>query len=135
MTSVSNIQLRHYWMGRDVKYPPDEATRRNAEELLKRLNVIAFEYGRAFGKAPSWTVSSGYRPPAVNQNVPGAARRSAHQTGEAVDILDRKQELSRWLQKNPRILEQAGLYMESPDYTPSWCHLQTRPTRNRIFKP
>jgi hypothetical protein len=52
-----------------------------------------------------------------------------------VDFVDVGGALAKWCVKNVQLLEKAGLYLENPEFTPTWVHLQTRPTKNRIFIP
>lgn len=107
----------------------------NITELLKRVNLALSDLGIKEAK-----VSSGFRPSSVNNKVSNAAKRSSHMSGEALDILDDKnQSLCKLFTKD--ILEKYDLYREDSDYTvgkfTNWCHLQTRKTGsgNRIFKP
>lgn len=118
----------------------------NAEDLIKRvnnlLNIINWE--------DKITISSGFRPSGVNTNVAGAAKRSAHMIGKAMDIQQPKSNnklglLIRKIQDNKGkagVLGQAGLMMESLESTiganTSWTHLDTvarteRPSME--FKP
>lgn len=60
--------------------------------------------------------------------------RSCHFTGEAVDIAD-DGSLQKWLKQNVKKLEELDLYVEDFASTPNWVHIQTRPTKNRFFKP
>ncbi len=99
----------------------------NLIALVDAVNKLFPEGGKV--------VSSGYRPAAINAGV-GGSKKSAHMSCQAVDLRDNKsQDLARWCVKNTLLLEQAGLYMEDPRWTPTWVHLQIRPTRNRIFIP
>lgn len=107
----------------------------NAEELLKRVNALLKELG-----VEKVSISSGFRPSDVNNKITNAAKRSAHQSGEALDILDDKnQTLCKKITKE--LLEKYDLYREDSDYTigknSNWTHLQTRPTKSgkRIFRP
>lgn len=107
----------------------------NAEELLKRVNALLKELG-----VSKVSISSGFRPSDVNNKITNAAKRSAHQSGEALDILDDKnQTLCKKITKE--LLEKYDLYREDSDYTigknDNWVHLQTRPTKSgkRIFQP
>jgi len=63
--------------------------------------------------------------------------KSAHKTGQAVDIYDRGNHLDLWLDKNPDALIKYDLYREASEATPGWCHLGTRkpPSGKRTFKP
>lgn len=89
--------------------------------LLKELEVVA-------------TVSSGFRPSAANSNA-GGAKKSAHMSGEAIDLVDIDGKLK--VKMSLELLKKYDLYMESGEYTKTWLHLQTRPTRSgrRIFIP
>lgn len=118
-----------YWMGRDVQYPPDVSTRKNAEKLLIALNLLRDLYGKPL------KVSSGYRPAAINATTAGASKTSCHMTGEACDFEDTDRKLIQWCLRNMDLLEKAGLYMESPINTPTWVHLQTRAPKSgkRVF--
>lgn len=84
-------------------------------------------------------VTSGFRPSSVNAGV-GGATKSAHMTGEAIDLMDDEdQSLAKSITKE--LLEKYDLYREDYDYTKgkytNWVHLQTRPTKSgrRIFRP
>lgn len=113
-------------MGRDVAHPLTVEQEINLHELLWRVNMLRRDYGKPM------TVTSGYRPAAINKSV-GGATKSAHLTCQAVDFADTNGELKHWL--TVERLEKYGLYMEHPDATVDWCHLQSRPTKNRIFRP
>jgi len=115
-------------MGRDKTSPLSDEQSSNLDKLLVALNLVREAYGKPM------TVSSGYRPPAINAQA-GGAKRSCHLTCEACDFRDTKGELASWCLDNLSVLERAGLYMESPTHTKGWVHLQTRPTKNRVFIP
>lgn len=116
--------------GREVEYPLTSTLLANLDKLLAALNVLRTAYGR-----PMY-VSSGYRPGKYNVKA-GGALHSAHISCEACDFQDPKGELAKWCLQNLRVLEKAGLWMESPDHTKGWVHLQTRPVASgsRIFNP
>ena len=118
-------------MGRDKKYPLTPEMEQNLQKLLVALNKFRQIYGK------SMVVSSGYRPAAINANVPGAAKKSAHMSCEACDFRDTDGSLDKYCMDNLYILEQCGLYLEHPSATPGWCHLQIRRpgSGNRVFKP
>lgn len=123
-----------YWMGRDKLYPQD-LTREielNAADLVGRCNMLAKEM-----PWPLPRVSSGWRPPSVNAKVKGAAKRSNHMIGNAVDFSDPDGRMARWCFDNQPILERVGLWLEHPEATPTWCHLQRVAPRsgNRVFRP
>lgn len=127
------IALADYWMGRDAAYPQDLTgeIEANAEELLRRVNKLLAEFGEARA------VRSGWRPPAVNEATAGAAPRSKHMTGQAIDLDDPEGDLDEWCFARPDRLEALGLFQEHPGATKSWTHLQSVPPRsgNRVFWP
>lgn len=140
------ITLTDYWMGRDRLYPlamsPD--IERNAARLLEVVNLFVTR-AKAAGVvfvANSQTgslVSSGWRPPVVNGSTPGASRTSLHMTGRAIDLFDPEGRIDAWTfgTQGLALLEELGLWLEHPDATPRWCHLQDRPpgSGRRVFRP
>ena len=102
----------------------------NAQEELRRVNIFRGIYDK-----PMY-VNSGYRTVEHNASI-GGAKNSSHCTCQAIDFKDNDGELKKYISENPDILEKADLYMEAPESTPGWCHLQSRPipSGNRIFKP
>jgi len=124
------ITPKDYLMGRDKAYPLDMTQALNMANLLSRLNHL-------FGRLKiDVTVSSGYRPAAINAAVKGA-KRSAHMSCEAIDLYDPKNEIGIMLKNNVKLLEEYDLYLETPSKTPGWLHLQTRrvASGNRVFHP
>lgn len=114
---------------------------KNAEVLITAVNQLLTEL-----KVSKVDVSSGFRPTDVNKAVPNASKKSAHQICMAVDLVDDKaQTLAKRLEDDFKangdksLLVKYELYLESPKHTMGkqvgWVHLQTRPTRNRIFIP
>lgn len=124
------ITLADFLMGREVEYPLTDAMEGNATRMVEAVNRLQYLYNKQL------RVSSGYRPGHYNTRAGGAAK-SAHVTCEACDLADPKQELSDWLKSTPQVLITLGLYMEEPSRTPTWCHVQIRPTKsgNRVFNP
>lgn len=127
------LKLSDYYMGRDKPHR-DELTRElraNARETLRRVNRLLKRAGLARA------VSSGWRPAAINAAVPGAAQNSRHMHCLAIDLEDRDGALDAWCLANLHELEAIGLWLEHPDATPGWCHLQIQPPRsgNRVFHP
>lgn len=121
--------------GRDRDYPLDAELTTNLDKLLIAVNQIRQAWGKPL------IVTSGYRPGHYNKSARGA-KRSAHMTCEAVDFQDGDGSFAAWCLSNLKLLEEAGLYMESPLYTHEppgkrWVHLQTRrpPSGNRVFIP
>ena len=81
--------------------------------------------------------SSGYRSPEYNKKI-GGSGRSAHCTGEAIDIAaPDKGTLKQFILHNPDFIEDLGLYFEDFDYTKTWVHMTIRPPRSgrRFFQP
>ncbi len=115
--------------GREKDNPLSALLENNLDTLLARVNTLRLLWGKPM------KVTSGYRPAAVNSSVGGAAK-SKHLTCEAIDIHDPTQELSRYLLANQGILADIGLYLEHPDDTPTWCHLQISPSPSgmRVFR-
>lgn len=134
-----------YWMGRNISHPADltPAIRKNVAELLGRVNLLlAWAYGDGVRPALDRTtgnhVASGWRPPAINDATSNAAAKSRHLTGEAIDLRDSgTRDLARWCLKNEEALQEIGLWMEDPQWTPTWVHLQIVPpgSRRRVYCP
>lgn len=105
----------------------------NAVVLLNKVNQLLQELGITNVK-----VSSGFRPSAVNAKVKGAAKKSLHMSGRAVDIYDPEHEIMHKILARPDLLKKYDLWLEAPECTPSWTHLDngTRTERPlRVFKP
>jgi hypothetical protein len=138
------ITLAQYWMGRDTKYAVEltAGIRLNAEDLLDRVNrllAMAAEEGIAPAENEYGSpVASGWRPSAVNDKTANAAAASKHMTGEGIDLRDnRPRAFARWCLRHLNELEDLGLWMEDPRWTPTWVHLQMVPPRsgNRVYVP
>ena len=128
------ITLADYWMGRDIRYPADltDVVIDNAAELLDRVNLLishASQDGvQPVTDAATWThVASGWRPKSVNDATSSAGKNSRHITGRAIDLRDDpvKRQLARWCLAHLDKLAEIGLWMEDPQWTPSWVHLQS----------
>jgi hypothetical protein len=117
-------------MGRDVEYPLTPTLETNLKTLLTALNGFRSVYGIPM------VVSSGYRPGKYNTAAHGA-KNSSHLTCQACDFRDPDGSLDQYCLDNLPLLEKLGLWLESPDSTPGWCHLQVRPisTGHRVFVP
>ena len=139
-------------MGRDKTHADEltESIRANAQETVDRVNGLmklwAEDHG--YGVMNAIEVSSGWRPLSVNLSTPNAALSSKHMTGEAVDLKDDKdRSFARWCLRNTvplchqegraDLLQEIGLWMEQPQWTPTWVHLQTVPPHSgrRVFVP
>lgn len=113
----------------------------NISKLLEKVNALLGD----LDKAGPFSVSSGFRPSNVNSNTKNAAKRSMHQNGMAIDIMDDKdQTLAKAIQSRPDLLKKHGLWLEHPDYTKgkntNWCHLDMDSTIRkdrpiRVFIP
>lgn len=127
------LKLADYYMGRDREYRQEltPELRANARETIRRVNRLLKRAGL------TRKISSGWRPEAVNAAVPGAAKGSKHISCLAIDLEDRDGKLDAWCMAHLEVLAEIGLWLEHPDATPDWCHLQTLPPRsgNRVFEP
>jgi uncharacterized protein YcbK (DUF882 family) len=105
----------------------------NAIVLLNRVNQLLKELG-----VTSVSVSSGFRPSAVNAKIKGSAKKSLHLLGKAIDILDPNHELYKKIEAKPELLKKYGLWMEHKDNAPTWVHLDISSLRTdrpvRIFR-
>lgn len=129
------ITLEQYAMGRDKTYFAEwtNTIQDSANVLLQRVNALLNE----IQLEQNYTVSSGWRPAAINAKITNAAKRSNHMRGKAVDIADVGQNLSTYLLANLGKLEKYGLWMEDPKSTKTWVHLQSEPPASgrRVFIP
>lgn len=140
------ILLADYFMGRREQYPLAMSPEIERQalltcELASKLLEQARTYGVSLDVNPKTRslVASGWRPPAYNATVAGAAPNSKHMTGQAIDIYDPDGDLDDWLMtgEGQAALMALGLWMEHPSATKSWSHLQTIPPRSskRVFYP
>lgn len=115
----------HKWTESEV----DAVTMRNLKDLCAKLNKLGF--------LPPRNASSCLRSLADQKRINPKAMGSSHLYGAAVDIADADGKLKSWLKANPNKLVECGLWMESPEYTKTWCHLQSYAPAsfNRVFKP
>lgn len=109
----------------------DAVTLRNLKDLCSKLNKLGF--------TPPRTASSCLRSLADQKRINPSAMGSSHLYGAAVDIADSDGKLKWWLQTDAgkKALVECGLWMEAPEYTKSWCHLQIYAPNsfNRMFNP
>lgn len=111
----------------------------NITRLLDAVNSFIVE----LQLLSSIDVSSGFRPSEVNAATKGAAKKSYHTLGLAVDISDdKKQSIANLCKMHPHLLKKHGLWLENPANTigknTNWCHLDlgNRSDRpSRIFNP
>jgi len=122
------ITPEEYLMGRDKEFPLDMLQAQNMANLLARVNWLL---GKLNIQAK---VSSGYRPSAINRKI-GGAKMSTHTVCAGIDLHDKDRSLADLLRDNLDLLEECGLWLEHPDHTLSWVHLDTKQRKNRIFIP
>ncbi len=136
------IYLREFWT-------PEKATN---EDHLANIHIIHFKlnYLRALWKRPIY-ITSGYRTLDHHKKIyleKGVSESkipmgSKHLIGAAVDLSDGGGLIDTWLfndqmdMQDDSILSKLDLFMEHPDDTPGWCHLQIYPPASgeRIFRP
>lgn len=132
------IILADYWMGRDQTHAADltEAITDAAAELLGRVNLL-LSWAMRDNVRPTG-IASGWRPAGINAATANAAAKSKHLTGHAIDLRDNgTRDLAIWCLKNEDALAEIGLWMERPQWTPTWVHLQTIPpaSHRRYYVP
>lgn len=120
-------------MGRDKEYASEYTAEisTNLDKLLPIINKIQQAYGKKF------TINSGWRPPSINENTPGAAPASKHTLGLAVDVADADGQVMHWTLSNLGLMKELGVHMEDWRWTPTWNHYQIVPPKSghRIFIP
>jgi hypothetical protein len=121
------FKTSEYLKDREIEYPLPDQFKENMKALLAKLDTVRFDWGKPL------TISSGYRPGRFNKSA-GGSRKSSHLSCEAADLVDKDGSLAKFCME-PGRLERWELYLENPARTPGWVHLQTRPTRTRIFNP
>lgn len=137
------ITLAQYYKGHDLKYQALLGTdlRANAGRTVEAANkLLTLAKGAGVRLVPNaeWgMVRSGWRPPAVNAATANASKTSLHMQCLAVDLEDVDRSLARWCFANQNVLKDLALWLEHPDATPSWCHVQLKPpgSGNRVFRP
>ena len=129
------ISLQAYWKGRDRQFSGEltDEIRDNAEEMLAKANALLERADMDFING----VNSGWRPKSVNDATANSGSHSKHITAEAVDIPDPERKLARWCCDNQDALQDIGLWMEDPRWTPTWVHVQIVPpgSGKRIYIP
>lgn len=131
------ITLEKYLMGRDkddrYKAEYSQEIEKNAQDLLDKVNLLLSKL-----EIKNCEVTSGWRPSAVNSKISGAAKKSLHMIGKAVDIKDENDELKQKIMDNIDLLSECQLWMEHPDSTKGWCHLDIgvrKERKIRVFRP
>ena len=136
------ITRQDYFKGRDKLFKDDYSPliEQNATDTISRVNRLIEAYNasrKLLGLPPiKAVVTSGWRPPTVNAQA-GGAKKSNHMLALACDISDPDGALDAWCMANLPVLEKLGLWLEHPDSTKSWTHVQTVPTASgrRVFRP
>jgi hypothetical protein len=126
------ITEEQYFMGRDKKYANEltDDIKRNAQELLRRVNALLNDITVLTGmRFDDIVISSGWRPAAINANTKGAAKKSLHMTGRALDIADADHILYTLIMKHVDLLHKHKLWMESMLSAPRWVHLDMSEAR------
>jgi uncharacterized protein YcbK (DUF882 family) len=110
----------------------------NANKLLEKVNFLLNELGVTNVK-----ISSGFRTSTANAGIANAAKKSAHMSCLAIDVIDDKdQTLGKLVASKPELLRKYGLMIEDLGSTKgknsNWVHLDCvdrtdRPSRS--FKP
>ncbi len=135
------ITVDEYFQGRRQTYaaeltPQIEA---NAVVIVKRAVALLDAFYAAIPGAAPRHVNSGWRPPTLNQRIPGAAQKSLHMTAEAIDLSDDDGALDDWINSpnGELVLQRLELWAENWRYTSRWTHVQSRPPRSgrRFFTP
>ena len=109
-----------------------EEVQKNADELARRVTALLEDFFK------NW-ISSGFRTSSANQKTPGASKKSNHMQACALDLSTLGQYLKTdyKINKEKSLLVKHDLYLEDPDYTPTWTHLQSLPPKSgkRVFIP
>ena len=120
-------------IGRDKLYPNDytKEISDNIDKILIPLNVVRQRYAKAM------YVSSGWRPPSVNEKLSNAGAKSNHLKGLAVDFKDPDGKLRDWVIAHLEWLAGLGFYFEDFRWTPGWTHFQIVPpgSKRRVYIP
>lgn len=131
-------------MGRDLAFGAEltAAVARNAAVTVERVNALIAAMA-ADGVTPPCRpetgspVASGWRPAAINARVPAAVPDSPHIRGAACDLYDPYEALDAWCMAHGDVLTALQLWLEHPDCTEGWCHVQIvpPPCGSRVFRP
>lgn len=129
------ISKNEVLMGRDKTHAQDyiPEVSQNIDKLLEHLNKFREAYGKAM------TVSSGWRPASINAAI-GGAKKSNHTVGLACDFADKDGNLAKFALEMDKIgkLKEWGLWLENPEKTKNWIHLDIKDRGNRssnVFNP
>lgn len=121
-------------MGRDREYPLTPILEENLQRLLAAVNHLQLLYRQRFGEDRKFVPTSGYRPGHYNRAA-GGTPNSAHLHCMALDIADPGGHIAKWIMENRNVLAECNLWLEHPDYTRGWVHVDIRRRPNRVFIP
>lgn len=107
-------------MGRDKQYPPSEQMIEDATNLLENVSLLEEALGVEF------ILTGGFRPEEMieDHELPGCPH-DAHSRAQGIDIHDPDLFISKLILQNLDLLEQTGLWMESPVSAKDHLHLQS----------
>jgi hypothetical protein len=100
---------------------------------LAMSDGIEFPINPVTHSSVSGQTLGGFRP----QASPVGAPKSNHKQGLAVDLYDPHDLIDAWCMSHLDVLEQCGIWLESPTATPGWSHWQCVPPKSgrRVFLP
>ena len=103
----------------------------NLDAVVEKVNQFLAKYTGPV------LVNSGWRPAAVNSSTMGAAPKSNHMVGLAVDLSDVDGKIMAYVLNNLDLALKLGLYFEDWRWTKTWCHIQiiAPKSKKRIFRP
>ena len=104
---------------RKIDNTPGEEEKAHLEELMEFMDGIRSAWGSAI------IVTSGYRCPELNEAI-GGAKKSAHQTGYAVDCVpanNRKKEFFEFCKEYLKDRDFDELLFERNSKGAIWCHI------------
>lgn len=129
------------WITSSGKYKERAESPELTDEVKSKANVLVDTVNQFLAELnyeESISVSSGFRTSSVNAGIKGAAKKSLHMSGSAIDLADPSGKLDEAIKAKPELLDKYGLWLEDPGHTPGWVHLdlgvrKARPIR--IFIP
>ena len=104
---------------RKIDNTPGEEEKAHLEELMELMDGIRSAWGSAI------IVTSGYRCPELNEAI-GGSKKSAHQTGYAVDCVpanNRKKEFFEFCKEYLKDRDFDELLFEKNSKGSIWCHI------------
>jgi hypothetical protein len=116
-------------------YPTSGAVPNNLKILFERVMELQDACEMEF------TVTSGLRSEEQQLELISQGKSNAltskHLAGAAADLHDPDGLISDYCLSNPEVLERIGLWMEHPDHTKGWVHVQIMAPKSgkRVFIP